>query len=141
MKGVHGNLASDVYPVGIIAAQVAGVTTFDSPVFDMTKHEGYSNVVVYLRMGAVVAGGTIRPDVYTCDDAAGSNPVKQFEGPEMVPVANEALTVQVTGVPAPFLLVRFNRLNQNTTVVGGLAAQSAPNKAPVWAPHVTVPWF
>lgn len=141
MRTQFGNLASDVYPVGAIAAVAAGVTTFDSPVFDGTKFEAFSNVAVFLRIGTIVAGAQLRPDVYTADDAAGSNPVKAFEGPTIDLVDSEACAVQVTGIPHPFLLIRFNRLTQNSAITSGYAVMTGHNKGPVWSPHVTVPWF
>ena len=141
MRTQFGNLASDVYPVGVIAAQAAGVTTFDSPVFDCTKFNAFSNVAVFLRIGTIVAGALLRPDFYTADDAAGTNPVKAWEGPTIALVDSEACTVQVTGVPHPFGFIRFNRTIQNSAITSGFAVMTGHNNGPVWSPHVTAPWF
>lgn len=141
MRSLFGNLASDVYPVGAIAAQAAGVTTFDSPTFDLTKHMAYSVAAIFLRVGTIVAGALLRPDVYTADDAAGTNPVKAFEGPTVALVDSEGCNVQITNPPHPFFFVRFNRTTQNSAITSGFAVMATPNGGPVWCPHVTVPWF
>ena len=141
MRTQFGNLASDVYPLGAIAAAAAGVTAVDSPTFDATKFNAFSNVAVFLRIGTVAAGGQLRADVYTADDAAGSNPVKAFEGPTFDPTADEACAIQVTGVPHPFTFIRINRLTANIQIVSGFAVMTGHNNGPVWSPHITIPWF
>jgi hypothetical protein len=135
------NLAAELRVAGFQAAAAAGVTDVDSPVADMTLHSAYSDLLWCLAVGTVTAGGTLQVEIYSCDDAAGANPVKVTEGPGITPTSNDSFVAHVVGVPHPFVMLRLKRGTANTALTGGVLLQGGVNKAPTWSPHVTIPWF
>lgn len=126
------------------AAAAAGVTDVDCPVVDMTGRTGeggFDNLALFLGIGAVTAGAKLRIEVYTCDDAAGTNPVLVTSSDDVVPVANQGFQADVVGVPGYFVKLRVKRLTQNTAVTGGWQVLYGNRSRGLSAdPHVTIPW-
>lgn len=135
------SLAPELRAVGVTAAAAAAQTAVNSPIADMTLHGAYSDLTWVLAIGTVAAGGTGQVEVYRCDDAAGANPVKVTEGPIIPLTAADSFVVSVIGVPHPFVRLTLLRGTADTQVLGGVLTQHGVNKAPVWSPHVTIPWF
>jgi hypothetical protein len=123
------------------AAAAAGVTPVSWPVLDMTADGGYDNAHFSAQLGAVVAGARAKFEVYTCDDAAGTNPVLVTASDWVVPVAKRSIRMDLVGTPGYFILVKLIRDTQNITVNAGSTVQygrrSGGNNLD---PHVTVPW-